>query len=99
MNSNLNNEYIQYLQHRINVNHENLVKNEKRNNDDIIIRRHNSIAHICFRKTIYRSFSLFNENDEYNNNNISYIKYCIKIFLICLFIISIVSLIKFIIWH
>jgi hypothetical protein len=60
--------------------------------DDIINRRQ-SIAHINFRKTVYRSLSLPYENDEFSN--IFYIKYCLKVFLICLIILLISSLMKF----
>ncbi len=64
--------------------------------DDITNRRHNR-AHVNFRQAVYRSLFLSRKTKEYNHI-ISYIKYCIKIFFLCLFILLIGALIK-IIWQ
>jgi hypothetical protein len=60
---------------------------------DIVNRRH-SIAHINFRKAIYRSLSLPQVDDDSNNLFIQCIKYLIKFFFICLFILLVGSLIR-----
>ncbi len=64
--------------------------------DDITNRRHNT-AHVNFRQAVYRSLLLSRKTKEYNHI-ISYIKYCIKIFFLCVFILLIGALIK-IIWQ
>ncbi|CAF1207841.1 unnamed protein product [Adineta steineri] len=95
MTSNRNDEHTQYIQQRYNsVNDKNSNHNGQNNSDDATNRRH-SIAHVNFRKAIYRSLSLSHENDEYNSV-LSYMIYCMKIFFVCLFILLIGGLIKFI---
>jgi hypothetical protein len=61
--------------------------------DDIYNRRSNT-THVNFRKAVYQSLALPYAYDEYHSI-ISYVKYCIKIFFACIFILLIGSLIKY----
>ncbi|CAF3382939.1 unnamed protein product [Rotaria socialis] len=93
MTSDPDDKYVRYQQQRTNAMPGDHSSNEKKDNNDISYRRH-SLAHVNFRKAIYRSLSLTQGTHENNNIQTKLIEYFIKFCFICLFIVLIGSLIK-----